>query len=240
MVHNRSDHGSNATHHSPTQVLRDFAEIKFLRIDLPSPELQLENGFLLNWRATFGSTLYNCVILVASLCSSEETAIPEDMGETAMPESFYVNRDLRSRLVWMISSLMVASARRYLIQSIIDEHQTLERLVVSDSSGQGVLSMDRAQLEEARMKKTPIACSEKRTVVPDLELRFWYAPRVELVDGSVLMGVMLGAIRPREETASKGKFLEGDWVSGAFEEPYASAVKVLTKGRTYSIDMNSF
>ncbi|WMV48796.1 hypothetical protein MTR67_042181 [Solanum verrucosum] len=51
------------THHSPTQLLKNFDEIKLLRIELPSGELGIDEGALLKWRADFGSTLDNCVIL---------------------------------------------------------------------------------------------------------------------------------------------------------------------------------
>ncbi|KAF5764708.1 putative F-box-like domain superfamily protein [Helianthus annuus] len=57
---------SCVTHHSPTQVFENFNEIKFLNIELPSGELGIEDEVLLRWRADFGSTLHNCVMLGAS------------------------------------------------------------------------------------------------------------------------------------------------------------------------------
>ncbi|KAH0714235.1 hypothetical protein KY284_007140 [Solanum tuberosum] len=42
------------THHSPTQLLKNFDEIKLLRIKLPSGELSIDEGALLKWRADFG------------------------------------------------------------------------------------------------------------------------------------------------------------------------------------------
>nr|DAD44195.1 TPA_asm: hypothetical protein HUJ06_002425 [Nelumbo nucifera] len=39
------------THHSPTQVLKNFNEIRRLRIELPGGELGIEDGVLLKWRA---------------------------------------------------------------------------------------------------------------------------------------------------------------------------------------------
>uniref|UniRef100_M0ZJI0 F-box family protein n=1 Tax=Solanum tuberosum TaxID=4113 RepID=M0ZJI0_SOLTU len=41
------------THHSPTQLLKNFDEIKLLRIELPSGELGIYEGALLKWRADF-------------------------------------------------------------------------------------------------------------------------------------------------------------------------------------------
>ncbi|KAK8697230.1 hypothetical protein V6N13_113382 [Hibiscus sabdariffa] len=54
------------THHSPTQVLQNFKEISFLRIELPNSELGIDDGVLLKWRADFESTLENRIILGAS------------------------------------------------------------------------------------------------------------------------------------------------------------------------------
>ncbi|WMV42655.1 hypothetical protein MTR67_036040 [Solanum verrucosum] len=41
------------THHSPTQLLKNFDEIKLLRIELPSGELGIDEGALLKWKADF-------------------------------------------------------------------------------------------------------------------------------------------------------------------------------------------
>ncbi|KAL9994832.1 putative F-box protein AUF1 [Helianthus debilis subsp. tardiflorus] len=60
------EQGGRVTHHSPTQVLKNFNDIRFLKIELPSGELVLEDDVLLRWRADFGSTLDNCVMLGVS------------------------------------------------------------------------------------------------------------------------------------------------------------------------------
>ena len=52
-----------ATHHSLTQVLKNFNKIHFLPIELPSVESGIKDGILLNWHADFGSTLNDCLIL---------------------------------------------------------------------------------------------------------------------------------------------------------------------------------
>ncbi|XP_030476781.2 F-box protein At4g18380-like [Syzygium oleosum] len=240
------------THHSPTQVLKNFNEIRFLRIELPSGELGIDGGILLKWRADFGSTLDNCVILGASSVlrpgplknfvgfenGTDAGCASDDNG--SIPESFYTNGGLKLRVVWTISSLIAASARHYLLQPIIAEHKTLDSLVLTDADGQGVLCMNREQLEELRVKPLSASLSSKRTLVPALNMRLWYAPHLELPDGVVLKGATLVAIRPSEQSGSKMDMADGSWISTAFEEPYGTAARMLVKRRTYCLEMNSF
>ncbi|KAI5670959.1 hypothetical protein M9H77_11323 [Catharanthus roseus] len=265
---------NSVTHHSPTQVLKNFNEIKFLRIELPSGELGIEDGVLLKWRADFGSTLDNCVILGASSivhnysnnnndtsvsnCSQntnnitnntvEAIRVNENNGNNnnnnendngSIPESFYTNGGLKLRVVWTISSLIAASARHYLLQPIIAEHKTLDSLVLTDADGQGVLCMNKEQLEELRVKPLSASSASKRTLVPALNMRLWYAPHLELPDGTVLKGATLVAIRPSEQP-KKEVTSDGNWVAAAFEEPYGTAARMLVKRRTYCLEMNSF
>ncbi|KAH9606914.1 hypothetical protein KSS87_009309 [Heliosperma pusillum] len=248
----RGDQGG-VTHHSPTQVLKNFNEIKFLHIELPTGELGIDDGVLLTWRADFGSTLDNCVILGASSIVSAKssqgtevngeangnTGVSEDNG--SIPESFYTNGGLKLRVVWTISSLIAASARHYLLQPIIGEHQTLDSLVLTDADGQGVLCMNRDQLEELRVKPLSASSASKRTLVPALNMRLWYAPHLELSDGVVLKGATLVAIRPSDQAGGgKKEISDLSWVSNAFEGPYGNAAKMLVKRRTYCLEMNSF
>ncbi|KAE7996180.1 hypothetical protein FH972_000922 [Carpinus fangiana] len=246
-----SDQGA-VTHHSPTQVLKNFNEVRVLRIELPSGELGIEDGVLLKWRADFGSTLDNCVILGASsvihtakipnenvtdgFCANSNGG--EDNG--SIPESFYTNGGLKLRVVWTISSLIAASARHYLLQPIISEHKTLDNLVLTDADGQGVLCMNRDQLEELRVKPLSASSASKRTQVPALNMRLWYAPHLELPGGMVLKGATLVAIRPSEQSVVRKEVSDVSWVSTAFEEPYGTAAKMLVKRRTYCLEMNSF
>jgi hypothetical protein len=250
------DGDGGVTHHSPTQVLKNFNEIRLLRIELPSGELGIEDGVLLKWRADFGSTLDNCVILGASSVfhpkSSQDGVVVVDASSCgvvgngddngSIPDSFYTNGGLKLRVVWTISSLIAASARHYLLQPIISEHKTLDNLVLTDADGQGVLYMNRDQLEELRVKPLSASSASKRTLVPALNMRLWYAPHLELPDGVVLKGATLVAIRPSElsPTTAKKEGSDLSWVSTAFEEPYRSAAAMLIKRRTYCLEMNSF
>lgn len=247
--------------------MRNFNEIRFLRIELPSGELGIDDGVLLKWRADFGSTLDSCVILGAAsvihnpcsvnVKSSSDSynnggndvacvnsnvngagaGAGDDNG--SIPETFYTNGGLKLRVVWTISSLIAASARHYLLQPIIAEHKTLDNLVLTDADGQGVLCMNREQLEELRVKPLSASSASKRTLVPALNMRLWYAPYLELPDGVVLKGASLVAISPSEQSSPK-EVSDGSWVASAFEEPYGTAAKMLVKRRTYCLEMNSF
>ncbi|XP_022140089.1 F-box protein At5g46170-like [Momordica charantia] len=245
------------THHSPTQVLKNFNEIRFLRIELPSGELGIDDGVLLKWRADFGSTLDNCVILGASSVmhsGSIKPSLAQDNGADgfciangaavddngSIPESFYTNGGLKLRVVWTISSLIAASARHYLLQPIIADHKTLDSLVLTDADGQGVLCMNKDQLEELRVKPLSASSASKRTLVPALNMRLWYATHLELPNGLILKGATLVAIRPSEQSAVKKDVSDCSWASTAFEEPYRTAAKMLVKRRTYCLEMNSF
>ncbi|XP_024524229.1 F-box protein At5g46170 [Selaginella moellendorffii] len=57
---------ADVSHHSPGEVLKNFRDLEHLRIELPGGELEIEDGFLLKWKARYGSTLESCVILGAS------------------------------------------------------------------------------------------------------------------------------------------------------------------------------
>lgn len=232
-----------------------------LRIELPSGELGIEDGVLLKWRADFGSTLDNCVILGASSVFHPKPSLDGDVVDGngnngnngnddngSIPDSFYTNGGLKLRVVWTISSLIAASARHYLLQPIISEHKTLDNLVLTDADGQGVLYMNRDQLEELRVKPLSASSASKRTLVPALNMRLWYAPHLELPNGVVLKGATLVAIRPSEQspastttaTTVKKEASDLSWVSTAFEEPYRTAATMLVKRRTYCLEMNSF
>ncbi|WOK99501.1 hypothetical protein Cni_G08213 [Canna indica] len=254
-----SSSSSDVSHHSPTEVLKNFKEIRRLRIELPDGELGVDDGILLKWRANFGSTLDSCVILGASsVVSSSSIALDcsnsdpnpscssDDCGE--IPNSFYSDGSLKRRVVWTISSLIAASARHYLLHPIVAGHDTLESLDLTDADGQGVLSLDRRQLQELRAKPVMASGSSQRTLLPALSMRLWYAHQLELPGGMVLKGATLLAIRPSEERMKEAVSDFGGsnglsdcfWVPDAFEEPYRTATRMLMKRRTYCLEMNSF
>ncbi|KAK3135122.1 hypothetical protein QOZ80_5BG0414860 [Eleusine coracana subsp. coracana] len=188
----------DVSHHSPSEVLRSFKELRRLRIELPSGELGVDDGVMLKWKADFGSTLGSCVILGAS--SASPSSGGSDAGATAPS-----------------------------VHTVPD--------------GQGVLTMDKWQLQELRVKPVSASGASHRTLMPELSIQLWYASRIQLPGGLVLNGATLVAIKPSEETTRDivgDGITETAWVTDAFEEPYRSAVTILLRQRTYTLEMNSF
>ena len=66
---------AGVTYHSLTQFLKNFNKIRFLPIKLPSGELGIKDGVLLNWCANFGFTLDNYVILGSRTILHSPTSI---------------------------------------------------------------------------------------------------------------------------------------------------------------------
>lgn len=225
---------AEVSHHSPSEVLKNFKEIKTLRIELPAGELGVDRGALLKWRAEFGSSLDSCVILGAtSFYTNPLSATDPPTDADPIP-----NGDLKLRVVWTITSLIAASARHYLLQQIVAEHPTLQSLVLTDADGQGVLCMGEKQLAEFR--QSPLAAastSANRTQVPALNMKLWYTPRLELPSGFVMDGATLVAIRPVDQPLKKDC---DAFVAGAFEEPFGDAAKAMVKMKTYLLEMNPF
>ncbi|MCO5600122.1 hypothetical protein L7F22_054230 [Adiantum nelumboides] len=246
--------------HSPGEVLSNFKGVRRLRIELPGGELGVEDGILLKWRAEFGSSLENGVILAASsLTNSNENQLVKAPGIGAsslvnlsqeeehqsdmldnnsnIPEAFFTNGGLKLRVVWTISSLIAASARHYLLQQIISDHPTLESLILADADGQGTLCMNKKQLHDFQDKPIAASASTNRTQVPALNIKLWYAPMLDLPGGLVMHGATLVAIQPRDLLAKEG--LE-NLPMNAFEEPFCNAACSLVQRRTYFLEMNSF
>jgi hypothetical protein len=135
----------------------------------------------------FGSTLGSCVILGASSASpspspssagsdSASAAPSVDGGHIepdecddsgSIPESFYTNGGFKLRVIWSINSLIAAAARHYLLQPIIADHMTLERLDLTDADGQGVLTMDKCQLQELMVRPVSTSRGSHRTLMPE-------------------------------------------------------------------------
>ncbi|CAL9123182.1 F-box protein [Musa troglodytarum] len=233
------------SHRSPAQVLKNFRHLRRLRIELPAGDVRTEDGVLLRWRAEFGSTLESCVILGGTRTdrlppSSGRAGQAEDDG--SMPESFYTNGGLKLRVVWAIGTLIAASTRHYLLQEIIEDHPTLESLVLTDADGQGTLSMGIEQLKEFREKPLVASASSTRTHLPASSMKLRYAPYLELPEGMAMQGATLVAISPAtDDTDGNSSREECDsFIRGAFEGPLGAAVKSLAERRIYLMEINGF
>lgn len=229
------------SHHYAEQVLKKFNHIHNLRIELPAGDFGTEDGALIKWKAEFGSTLRNCVILGGTRIDRKPVSdqeLLEDNG--SMPESFYTNGGLKLRVVWTISSLLAASTRHFRLQPIIKDHPTLRSLIVTDADGQGTLSMAGEQLREFREKPLSASATLNRTHVPASNMKLRYAPYLELTEGTGMQGATLVVIKPAGEGSGGSRKDAETFVSTAFDGPLKVAVKSLLKRRTYLLEMNGF
>lgn len=235
------------SHHSPSEVLRSFRGVRSLQIVLPSGELGVEPGAVLLWKAAFGRTLESCAILSATSFHPRKHPVWSDVAVHATDgnaddeeedQSFCTNGGLKLRVVWTITSLIAASARHFLLREIVNDHSALQSLEITDADGQGVLYMEKGQLEEFRCSSIEIACSSNRTQVPALNMKLWYASRLVLSSGDVMEGATLVAIRPVDRLirADGGDGFEVD----AFEGPFREAAQNLIKRKAYLLEMNPF
>lgn len=236
------------SHHSPAQVLNNFTNIQNVTIELPSSDVGTENGVVLKWRAVFGSTLQNCVILggIRTERKVPDQIVVSDLVEEdnnssngVLPESFYTNGGLKLRVVWTINSLIAASTRHYFMQPVIRSHPSLKSLILTDADGQGTLSMGVEQLKEFREKPLTASLSTSRTQVPGSNMKLRYAPYLEVEDGVGMQGATLVAIKPSGGRRTGVKETEA-FVSEAFGPPFNSVVDALIKRRIYLLEMNGF
>ncbi|KAK1268166.1 F-box protein [Acorus gramineus] len=232
---------ADVSHHSPGEVLKNFREIRALKIVLPGGELGIDDGALLKWRAEFGSSLEGCAILGATSSrrfdANSEAVVDDDDEE----RRFCTNGGLKLRVVWTITSLIAASTRHFLLRQIVADHPTLRDLELTDADEQGTLAMGREQLEELRRAPAEAAsATANRTQVPALSMRLWYAPRLTLPSsGLVLEGATLVAIRPIGENVRRVDGGDG-FLEGAFEGEFGEAARVMVKRKTYLLEMNPF
>ncbi|XP_058107568.1 F-box protein At4g18380-like [Magnolia sinica] len=230
------------SHHSAEQVLRKFHHIHNLRIELPAGDVGTEDGVLLKWKAEFGSTLQNCVILGGIRVDQKPASGQEPLEDNgSIPESFYTNGGLKLRVVWTISSLIAASTRHYLLRPIIKDHPTLSSLILTDADGQGTLSMTAEQLREFREKPLAASASSSRTQVPASNMKLRYVPYMELPEGKgIMQGATLVSIKPSGESTSSNRKETEAFVASAFDGSFKAVVKALLKRRTYLLEMNGF
>lgn len=229
-------------HHSPSEVLRSFREVKSLKIVLPSGELGIDPGAIFLWKAEFGVTLESCVILSAMAIIKKKSislgGSAEGYSEEEEDQSFCTNGGLKLRVVWTITSLIAASARHFLLREIIKDHSTVQFLEVADANGQGVLQMGKEQLDEFRSSSIEVACSLNRTQVPALNMKLWHASRVVMGNGDVMEGATLVSIRP---VSRMNKVDEQDnQAINAFEGQFREAAGILAKRKAYLLEMNPF
>ncbi|PHT93829.1 hypothetical protein T459_01711 [Capsicum annuum] len=248
----KADHGWGPLTSSPAEILRNFREIKEFEIRLTSPPCDP----LLKWKAEFGSQLKSCLIVGGTSFSPVRDNNNNDHDEDAL-ENFPIsqqrgdlmefqrmtNEDLKLRIVWIISSLLAASARYSLLEEIIKEKRTIKEVVITDDIGQGKCCMNEEQVEEMRRNMGVISSK-----IPALKVKMWYVPELEMVrERCVMKGATLVVVKPVEEWSkaddggdlvAKGFGFVGEGKEGkVFDEVARELVKL---ERCYSLEMSSF
>ncbi|KAM3324315.1 F-box protein like [Capsicum chacoense] len=238
---------------SPAEILRNFREIKEFEIRLASPPCDP----LLKWKAEFGSQLKSCLIVGGTSFSPvrdnnnnndhdedalENSPISQQRGDLMEFQRMTIE-DLKLRIVWIISSLLAASARYSLLEEIIKEKRTIKKVVITDDIGQGKCCMNEEQVEEMRRNMGVISSK-----MPALKVKMWYVPELEVVrERCVMKGATLVVVKPVEEWSkaddggdlvAKGFGFVGEGKEGkVFDEVARELVKL---ERCYSLEMSSF
>lgn len=204
------------SHNCPAHILRGFERIRDLVIELPAGDLKLDRNAVVKWKAEFGKTLKNCVILAfRDIKASTSTQTPAEFAD------FDFAGGLKLRVVWTISALIAASARHYLLRELVEEHEEIEKLVLTDKEGEGTLVMNKEGLAELRAAGGVAQVSEhkewaahyrgwdqeskgSRTMVPSVRMRMRHVPRTELQSGEWLDGATLVVVRPTTFVSKDG------------------------------------
>lgn len=258
----KSSSGFGDWYYWPSVALKEFKGIKFVHMELPCCGDEIGSnhggGAVLKWKAEFGAELKSCVVLGASslrrksIVESElEVKETEENRLEVESESEMGDEELKLRIVWTISSLIAASMRHYLVKQMVNDFPLLQTVLITDSTKQGRLCMEEKQVMELResMKSSSsssIGASVERTVIPDLKMKMWHVPVLDLpAAGFVMTAATLVVIRP----SGGGMGLDGldsigDDFDGEEEEKlgvYGEAVRKLLKlKRNYALEVNSF
>ncbi|XP_008450369.2 F-box protein At4g18380-like [Cucumis melo] len=244
----------------PSVALKELKGLKSLHIELPCCGDEIgsnhNGGALLKWKAEFGSQLKTCVVLGASslrrksVVESESSEVKAETEENRLhseSESEMGDGELKSRIVWTISSLIAASMRHYLVKQMVNDFPLLKTVLITDSAKQGRLCMEEEEVMELResMKLSSSSCVE-RSVIPDLKMKMWYVPVLDLAAaGFVMTAATLVVIKP----SGGGMGLDGlERIGDEFDSEdgekfgvYGEAVRKLMKlKRNYALEVNSF
>ncbi|XWS73614.1 hypothetical protein CRYUN_Cryun02cG0143700 [Craigia yunnanensis] len=241
----------DSSYYQPNGVLKNFKEMKSLHLELPSHGDELGSGTgasFLKWKAEFGSNLKTCIILGATSIqrsnkfSSSSFCLQQKEQECI--EETLTDDELKLRVIWTISCLIAASTRHYLFKKILADHPIplLQRVLISDANKQGKFYMVKEEIVEMRNsmnseQDTLESSSLERTPVPELNMKLWYLPMLELPEsGYVMRGATL-VIRPVDGSDSMVGSLDLEGDGEAFSEAVREMIKVK---KSYLMTMSSF
>ncbi|CAN1345538.1 F-box protein AUF2 [Linum perenne] len=216
---------------SPAMILSGFDRIRRLEIELPGGDLELEKGVVVNWRAEFGKTMRNCVIMGFRSGGSPATILASGADMT---------QGLKMAVVWTVTALMAATARHELAGDVVrGEENQMERLVLKDAEGEGTLVMEKEGLAEFGGG----GGRRRRTVeVPAVKMRMRYEGEMEMKSGVWVKSAMLVVVRPwSTEVGDDVEEEDAELAMAAFGcGAYKDVVGALLKRRSFSLEMNSF
>ncbi|MED6208237.1 hypothetical protein PIB30_043208 [Stylosanthes scabra] len=236
------------------KLLKPFRRIAHLHFELHTLGGAVDKEFL-KWKAIYGSELKTCVVLCAtsfrrfnvgeSVPSEEEQ--PEDETVPPPPPPSVPTEEFKSRIMWTISCLISASARHFLLKQMLAEFPTLKTVTMSDARRQGRLSMAEDEIRDLRESLNEEGAMElsAERVVPDLRMRMWYVPELELPAARcMLKGATLLVIGPAN---SKGEMVppadvgyDGDAAEKALFAEAQSEIVKMKKRSSYVMEMTSF
>ncbi|KAF9675488.1 hypothetical protein SADUNF_Sadunf09G0037400 [Salix dunnii] len=235
----------------PKEVLKQFRQVKTMHIELPSDGgktgLMEGNDSLLKWKARFGSEIKNFVILSATSFQKRVRPLSSDDFSENNGEVL-TDGQLKLQIVLTISCLLAASARHYLMKQVLEEHHALENMIASDVCKQGKVCMGKDEVAEIRNSMKSMVATDsslERTRVPDLSMKLWYVPLLELPEnGYIMRGATLVVLRPNDD----GQIGNGR-KSGLFDfdgeecekKAYSEAAREMMKmKKSYRMTMESF
>ncbi|XP_062110884.1 F-box protein At1g30200-like [Humulus lupulus] len=254
-------------YYPPNEALKGFKETKSLHLEFPCTIGDQNDESLLKWTAEFGTNLQSCVILGGNsikkgkLLKNDNLEKENDNGscKSSSPsqQPLLSDEELMLRIRWMISSLITASARHFMLKRVVGDFPALANVVVSDESKRGKLHIGAEQLAEMRSNSAndesskELESSLERSVVPDTNMKMWYVPQLELPgSGCMITGATLVVIRPTSDDRviiKKGSVDDGDMLGGGFDGSegektiLGEAVGEMIKMKnTYVMEMTSF
>lgn len=237
--------------YSPKEVLKHFQQAKTMHMELPSDGgmTGLEgNNSLIKWKARFGSKIKNFVILSATSFQKRMQPLSSDDFSENNGEVL-TDGQMKLQIVQTIYCLLAASTRHYLMKQVLEEHHALENIIASDVCRQGRVCMGKDEVAEIRNSmKSMVASTDsslERTRVPDLSMKLWYVPVLELPEnGYIMRGATLAVLRPNDDgqigNGSKSDLFGFDGEEcekKAFNEAVREMVKMK---KSYLMTMDSF
>ncbi|KAL8226353.1 hypothetical protein R6Q57_016185 [Mikania cordata] len=243
----QSSSDSRQSEYSPAMILRGFERVKELQIELPTGDLWLEKRASIKWKAEFGKTLRNCVILGFRCGGVGESDLGGGGG-------------LKTRVVWTISALIAASARHFMVKDVVTENLHLSKLIIKDREDEGTVIMNESGIkeyrddtgenhsDEDRQNGSGVWWQSNRTRVPAVWMRMRHEARLELSNGVTMDGATLVVVRragnaggTAEDAEEERRWDEGSVAAGGgFDGVYGEAVAKLITRRSYLLEMNSF